>query len=335
MSAFVHRIQLAEICREVVDTMPSILLEPQELEYDVVLALDAKFQGFIKALPVFFQLDPASIQQSQKVCTERPYIAWQRTSLHFSINTRICRLHRPFHVEGSTNPKYAFSRMMCIRSAQTVLDLRRSMDDIGPLVGLKPSRFRTVMQHVFLAAIILATDASFNPSASDAEIRKTEVLTACKMLDKSQQESTTWIEGIQRGVQTLMSMLQKKRSRLSTSQPKGSTGMSNASSYVAPSEMVSIGQQPSRELGDSSRAEADRVERAVSTPSFPSTANLTSSSSACDDGAWSSSLTSEVGPGEENWGHLWSEFFNAAPELDVPEWTSLLDDMEFTLGLDF
>lgn len=158
MSYFLHRLRLADLCRQVVDTLPSVLLEPQDLDYDIVLMLDSKFQSLIKSLPTFFQLDPNSIQESLEVCQARPYIAWQRATLHFSINTYTCRLHRPFHLEGTKNPKYAFSRMMCVRSAHAVLELWRSMADLGDGVGLNPARFWTVAQHVFLAAITLAAE---------------------------------------------------------------------------------------------------------------------------------------------------------------------------------
>lgn len=126
MTHFIHRIRLAELCREAVDTMPSILLDNQAANYDVVLALHSKFQNYIQQIPIFFRLDVPSIQQSRDICRDRPYIAWQRALLHFSFNTRLCRLHRSFHLEGLTDPRYSFSRVTCSSSAQTVLELRRS-----------------------------------------------------------------------------------------------------------------------------------------------------------------------------------------------------------------
>lgn len=105
MSAFIYRVKLGDLCREIVDTMPSILLGSQDPEYDLVLALDKKLQAYFDELPVFFRLDPISIQQSQEVCKERPNISWQRIIIHFSLHTRLYRLHRPYHLEGSTNQK--------------------------------------------------------------------------------------------------------------------------------------------------------------------------------------------------------------------------------------
>ena len=35
---------------------------------------------------------------------------------------------------------------------------------------------------------------------------------------------------------------------------------------------------------------------------------------------------------EMSWNQLWSEFVQAAPQLDLQEWTTLLDEIDGTLG---
>ena len=97
------------------------------------------------------------------------------------------------------------------------------------------------MQRVFLPTIILATDVLLNPSAPHADVQKAEVPAVCKMLEKSQQELITAIEEFQRGLLTLISMLQKQQSQPSGSQPKRFAGMKNAS-FVAPCGMLLTGQ---------------------------------------------------------------------------------------------
>jgi hypothetical protein len=37
---------------------------------------------------------------------------------------------------------------------------------------------------------------------------------------------------------------------------------------------------------------------------------------------------------EEGWEQLWSEFVAIAPELDAPQWSSLLEDVDFNPQLD-
>jgi hypothetical protein len=184
------------------------------------------------------------------------------------------------------------------------------MDDIDPEAGGYPARFWRVAQHVFLAALILATDVSFNPNAPDAEARKAKVLAAYKTLEKSKQESGSLIEGVQRNMQTLMSTLQKQQPRISTSQPKYPPGIKEPS--VA-----------AHETGLSSTL--------TSGPSELSTANEVDQSLQMQSGCTpSGGLTDDIG--EEGWQQLWSDFVAVAPDLDVPQWNSLLDDIDFGSG---
>ncbi|KAJ5648320.1 hypothetical protein N7490_004692 [Penicillium lividum] len=308
MSAFITRVQGADLCRQVIDALPSILLDSQEPDYSTILELDTKIHDHIASLPVYFQLDPESIEQSRQTCKERPYIAWQRISVHFSIHTRLCRLHRPYHLEGITNPKYAYSHVACIRSAHKVLELRRAMDEVAPEVGLKAARFWTVMHHVFFAALILAIDVSFNPSAPDAEARKAQVINAYETLEQSKRESNNLMEGIQKNLQTLMSTLHKERSQTS-SIPKNA---------AAREGLVATGFS----TGDRSAKEAEPVNAHESTFSAPP------SLIAADGG----SLLNDLG--KDDWEKLWTDFVAVAPDLDVLQWNALLEDVDFTPHLE-
>lgn len=303
MSGCIQRIRTAVLCREVVDALPSILLDSQQPDYEVILALDKKFHDTIEEIPEFLRLDEESIRNSQEICKERPYITWLRTSLHFSFHTRLCRLHRPYHLQGATDPRYRYSNTVCIRSAQTVLELRRAMDEIDPEAGGYPARLWRVVQHVFFAALILATDVSFNPDAPDAEIHKAKVLAAYQTLEKSKEESGTLFEGVQRNMQTLLSTLKQ---RPGTSDSQGSVG---EHSTIAPRETERDGtlMEPGQLSG------TNDLEDCL----IPTAVQETSASGG---------LTDNV---EENWQQIWSDFVAVAPDLDVPQWNSLLDDVDF------
>ncbi|GES61319.1 Zn(II)2Cys6 transcription factor [Aspergillus terreus] len=316
-SCFIYRVRFAEICREVIDTIPVVFLESsdqatQTLDYEVILSLDMKFQLLIHGLPSFFQLDPASVQQSEGICRERPYIAWQRTMLHLSIHGRICRLHRPFHLEGIRNPKYAYSREMCIRSAEIVLNLRRSMDNIGALVGLQPKRFWLLMQHVFIAAITLAMDVSLNPQAPGADSRKSEVLAACQMLEKSKHESAPLKEAIQRNTQTLLAILQNQQS-IPTSQRESGIGPS-----LSDPDYQSSARQP-----------ASVLERQILPPETPMRhAVVPRNDFHMRSDSMGISVDSPANSGDsEIWGQLWSDVFNAGLDPDLSQWDLLFDDI--------
>ncbi|KAJ1714022.1 hypothetical protein NYO67_3817 [Aspergillus flavus] len=320
LSAFIYRVKLATLCREVVDAMPSIWLEAQEPDYETILALDRKFQNFLSELPAFFKLDPDSIEQSKTICEERPYIPVQRISLHFSLHTRLCRLHRPYHLEGVTNPKYSYSHRVCIQYAQKVLELRRLMDDAGGRIGLKPGRFWTTNQHAFLAALILATDVSFNPDAPDAEARKGKVLAAYETLEKSKEESSILVETIQKNMQTLMSTLHRQRPRRLDLQ-SDITG-------IRKDTLVSASEAPQNNDNSQGLYNTSMSSHAVSTVQWSATEHPI----LVDDAAPYRNVPPEPGMQEEDWDQLWSDFLAVAPELDIPQWNSLLDDMDFNFG---
>jgi hypothetical protein len=164
MSASIARIRLAEICEEALNQLPFNGFDSSEPDYGTILALDANFQDYLQNLPSFFPLQPERAQDTQFSSQGHPYLFWQRLILHFSAHTRLCWLHRRFHLESSVNNWYAYSRKAGIRSARMVLKLRRLMDDAGPLVSINPSHLWSIMQHVFHAAIILASDFSLYPT---------------------------------------------------------------------------------------------------------------------------------------------------------------------------
>lgn len=304
LSGFYGRVQCADLCRKVIDALPSVLLGSQEPEYETILDLDRQFHEHLASLPIFFQLDPDSIEKSRQICKERPYISWQRLSIHFSLHTRLCRLHRPYHLEGISDPKYAYSHEVCIRSAHKVLEIRRLMEEVEPEIGLKAARFWTVMHHVFFAALILAMDVSFNPAAPDVSARKAKVLAAYEVLEQSKRESSYLMEGIQKNLQTLMTTLHKNRSQSSVL-PKDA-----AAAREGPS-LTDI-QEGAMTVGEDADAHDEQAAMALPSSTMPADGNI---------------LINDLG--EDSWDKLWSEFVAVAPDLDVPQWNSLLEDVEF------
>ena len=111
--------------------------------------------------------------------TERPYLKWQRYLINFVIHTNLARLHRPFLILGSTQPKFAYSRLQCVRSAVKVLEIRNHIIGSQSIGG-----FTYLMAHFLMAAIILAMDVCFNPDEIRGSQRKQEVLQACRILEE-------------------------------------------------------------------------------------------------------------------------------------------------------
>ncbi|PWY92021.1 hypothetical protein BO70DRAFT_401729 [Aspergillus heteromorphus CBS 117.55] len=310
MSVFLLRIQHAELCREVVDTLSSTYTTSEPPDYSLILALDQKFRNFINCVPPFFQMpliptttttssaNPQSNPQSHP--HESPSIARHRTIGHLGFHIRLCRLHRPFHRLGSANSQYAYSRTVCIRSAQTVLDLHRTLDQLDD--ANKRSKYWPIMHHVFFAAMVLATDVSMNPTDPGAEARKQEVLHVVALLERERFLSSTLGEAIQKNEQTLLAILRGERE----------VGGQNQQQGVGGNEM---GENEAEDGQVSSTGEAAA---AAPTPG--------------DGTGWG--VLNEGG--EESWGQLWSDLFNVAPEgIDGLQWDSLLNDWDLSLEAGF
>ena len=301
MSAFIYRIKLADVCREVVDAMPWACAQPEAVDYDLILAMDKKFQSYLDDLPEFLRLDPASIDQCRQLCNDRPMIALHRLALNFSAHSRLCRLHRHYFLDVSTNPAYLDSRSSCIRSAQTVLKLRRDMDDVAEKLGIRIAQSWIVMQHVFIAGLILAMEVSFNPSSWDAEIRKAKVMATCDILERSREESDAVMEGVQRNLQTLLSTLHKQRPP--SEEPR-----------AVPVE-TNINSQPTISAHHPTVAATEGFSSEISYETHIERF-----------GDYVSPMDTDNG----NWDQLWSDFLAVAPELDGPQWNLLLGDLEPT-----
>jgi hypothetical protein len=227
MSYFLFRIQCATLSREVVDLLPSSYsvspaTDNTDETFNNILLLDQKYQQLLKSLPPFFQLFNRMDTNAYNVLiTEKPYLEWQRYLINFVIHTNLARLHRPFLIRGSTQPKFAYSRLQCVRSAVTVLDIHNHIIGSQSIGG-----FTYVMAHFLMAAIILAMDVRFNPDEIRASQRKREVLQACRILEDelntkmrpnnvaengSSPSSHFLLKSFQKAVQSLRGVLRRKQ----------------------------------------------------------------------------------------------------------------------------
>ncbi|GJN86238.1 hypothetical protein PLIIFM63780_009817 [Purpureocillium lilacinum] len=308
MTAFIYRVKLAEVCRKAVDTLPSVSHDTEDVDYSVVLELDSAFNDFLRDLPWFFRLDESSMAQSAEVCKQQPMLAVHRVGINFSAQTRLCRLHRPYHLmDPSSDARHAYSRTACIRAAYTVLELRRAMDDIGARVGIRPARSWIVMQHVFIAALILATDVSRDPDAAGADARRAKVLAACEVLERSTEESGALMEGVQRNLQALMAALRERKQE----PPSGQQRMGD----------VAVGRP-------STRATVAAMDDNVGEDAADETLGAYEAGAAEAESEEMQGSGGTASSDDQNMDLLWTEFLNIAPDLDVPQWDMLLDDIE-------
>lgn len=292
MSHFYERLRVAALCREIADAFPPITDGAVEPAYDVVMAFDAKLQIIRDTLPVFFRLDPASVEKSRAVCEQRPYIAWQRLAVNFSLCSRLCRLHRPYHVRGFRGAGHSYSRLTCHQAAQQMLELRRAMDEVGVASSFQPERLWVVTQHVFLAALVLATDVSFNPEAPDAGFREEKVMHAYRTLERSTKVSGNLLGVVQGNMQTLIATLRGQ-------QTKPDDGDEDGAAFNIADQ---LGQTHFRDPPAAGYADGHGHANMSAEPSLARPADAD---------------------------QLWSEFLAAVPDLQSFEWDSLFDNVAF------
>jgi hypothetical protein len=227
MKYFIYRIQAATLSREVTDHLPpsyvaSPGIDSSDEVYNTIILLDQKYQQFIKSLPSFYQLNMQHDTIGPSLLQEKPYLGWQRYMINFMVHTRLARLHAPFLIRGSTQHKFAYSRMQCIRSAETILEIRKIVIDDQNVGGLT-----YFLAQFLMAAVILVIDLCYNPGEIRASQRKQDVLQACRVLEEDLNAKTLTKngrekEGFSRGqlllksfrkaVQTLRGMLRKTQS---------------------------------------------------------------------------------------------------------------------------
>lgn len=305
---FICRIKAATLSREVVDRLPPSYFSCPGADssneiYDIILLLDQNYNAFLKSLPPFFRLD--SHQSDASVFRERPYLDSQRSFINFAIYTHIARLHRPFLIRGSSEPKFAYSRMQCIRSAEMVLDIRRNK-----MAGKEDlTTIYYIQHHILMAAIVLTMDVCFNPDELRVEQRKADILAACQLLENNSSTGGTENEaelgmskGLRKAVQSLRDMLNRHKERQQPSNPS----IGNISAPV-----VGKSKTPDSTIRHQTNYDDEKRQPAQE------------------------AQTEEHNPDEfqeQPFDELWNDFFSVAPSFDIPDWTELLADLDSQLG---
>ena len=186
MSYFLCRVRLAEVCRSIVDTLPSVSSGPGLANYEEVIYMDSKIETFFRDLPIFFRYDEDSYHKNQEVHRQLPQLMMQRNVLIINANSIRCKLNQPFLIRGSVDPSFSLARAHCLRSARIVIKIAEQL--VEPKVLNFPfvpdhGRFAPFMHQFFLAVLVLVIDLCFrHNSAQDGIGQVQEVLDACKIL---------------------------------------------------------------------------------------------------------------------------------------------------------
>ncbi len=186
LSYFRFRIKIAIAIREMADDAWNCSCSIDELPYEAILQFDKKFSSFL--------IDPEHDLPSQGSTSNATLLAKQHDMVSFGTHTRLSRLHRPYLARGARDPKFAYSRMVCLRSARTVIEIgKRMMTYTDDLMSL---RYWCVNHHIFVATVILVMDYCFNREEPRAKARKEEILDAFRLLEGVPGESTIATRGL-------------------------------------------------------------------------------------------------------------------------------------------
>jgi len=232
MTYFLFRLRFATVFREMVDAAWETGSEMDDLPYEMVLQFDKKLNDLAAEFEIAYSTvmknapDPSGTNTLRKdgswADSKSTQLIRQRNMAMFGMHTRFARLHRPYLVRGAQDPRYSYSRMVCLRSARTVIELGRMMtitfEDISFI------KIWAVNHHVFVSTVILVMDYCFNREEPRAKERKEEILECFRLLEGTAEESTI----ASRGLMKLKKMLSEK----SGSPPR--PGSSQASSQPPP-----------------------------------------------------------------------------------------------------
>jgi len=223
-SYLLQRIRVAEICRAVIDALPLGEGDIDSLPYGQLLAIDQLFEKAVAAFP------PSMRDLSSPLPPDAPcQFDVQRRVLLLAFHARRARMYIAFldPATTATDARKMPFRRKCRESAKKVLEiasdvLKRSMGGQSPPpngsgqktkpLSSSPATHRsgTVISHMFMACVVIATDPSLRGEngsimTQDPEAEECRVILedGCRLLEKMSGQSELVAELLKRLVGVL------------------------------------------------------------------------------------------------------------------------------------
>lgn len=196
------RIRLGEICRQVVDELPLGSGDVDHLPYSKIAALDRLFEQLQLDIPTV-----VSTAEMNSLDATAQTLAFQRSIGTLSLNARWARLLRPLLQANNLPKQFEVFRKRCLNSTETVIEIAStilsaavdspsSTDSGNNRMPSRRSPYRSglVINHLFMACTVLATDPALRENAgagttthADAgtERRRAALANACRLLEKA------------------------------------------------------------------------------------------------------------------------------------------------------
>ncbi|KAH7395559.1 fungal-specific transcription factor domain-containing protein [Cadophora sp. MPI-SDFR-AT-0126] len=214
MTYFLFRLRFATVFREMVDVAWDTGSDIDDLPYEIVIEFDKKlndlsayfeeaYSTVMKNMPSF-EWSETLRADGKLVDSKSAQLIRQRNMAMFALHTRVARLHRPYLIRGAQDPRYSYSRMVCLRSARRVIELGKMM--AASFKNISPIKIWSVNHHVFVSTMILVMDYCFNREEPRARERKEEILESFRLMEGTSGESTI----ASRGLMKLKKMLSEK-----------------------------------------------------------------------------------------------------------------------------
>jgi hypothetical protein len=194
MDFFLARVQLAQLCREITDTVSlettSMLLAPHNHMYERIVALDQKLQDFLSSgLPVSLRGDPESLPLEALW----PHLSTMRYHITTATHARRCRLNQKMLLRQTADRRFAYSRRAALESARAILRMYQEREarkedaggdvDIPAPPAIAVARMGIVVHYTHLALVVLVMDLCFNKTAEDHGQVRQDVAAAMQQLD--------------------------------------------------------------------------------------------------------------------------------------------------------
>lgn len=251
------RIRLGEVCRQVVDALPLGSGDIDNLPYSRIAALDRLFEQI--KLDMQTVIPTADIGSPNSIAQTLPF---QRSIGAISLNARRARLLRPLLQASNLPQQFEIFRKKCLESTEIVIDIAStilsaavdspSSTDSGNsrmTSRRSPHRSGLIINHLFMACTILATDPALRENAgteesthADAgtERRRAALANACRLLEKAGEKSSMAAAMVRR----LVGVLRKHRVHGVESDGK-SDGRSLQTEDASISGLAAVGDQSS------------------------------------------------------------------------------------------
>lgn len=316
------RIRLGDICRQVVDALPLGSGDIDSLPYSKIAGLDRLFEQLQLDIPtVMSRVDMSSLDAT----TQK--LALQRSIGSLSLNARWARLLRPLLQANNLPKQFETFRKRCLNSTETVIDIASSIlsaavdspDSSCSSSSRMPSRrspYRSglIINHLFMACAVLATDPALRENAGTGEStradagterRRSALANACRLLEKAGEKSDMAAAMVRR----LVGVLKKHRVHgvESDSRSLRTDDASASGKPAAPGQNLTQRQQQGLPMTDNSMALASQQQV------IPS------------GWAFDMSMNDPIGVGG-----IWDGFFETTPTDDG--WQQLFADLDSFAG---